>query len=469
MTNLSLFLVPEDPETPPDFLALELHLNLDWTCVSRVEQRTASVLETLANAVALSQSEWIAIVPERRLPSAALLREQWQECGDYDACFPFGDPLIYEHASWVSLIPGTLFRRSVLERVLRQDLANEFDFWRQFPRVGTIGGIPQGSPNCMGPSPDSLFSRSWNHMLRALVDAEWYLAENRDVAATGMDAADHYNRFGAAEGRNPNPWFDTAWYLEQNSDARSAPSPLHHFVILGAERGRQPHPDFYLRWYSKRYLGTPYLNAGILLHFLTTGATERAVPDPRLDTVAVALTLAAVPAEQWFSECRQLQAVLPSHREILASLVDADWYLNRYEDVRRAAADPVSHYLLYGSREGRDAGPWFRASWYQFRYAGAAESHTTPLVHFINTGAALGLRPCPEFDTVWYSQRYLGAKSPSILALWHFLTSGLQGGAVPDPRLDNQNTVDLLSQLPVASRFRAIQEALGTGTSFPSY
>ena len=469
MSKLCLFLVPENPASLPGVLALERHFDLDWICIRTIEQRTTNVLETLANAVALSQSEWIAIVPELRLPSAALLGEQLQDCRDCDARFPFADPLVYEHASWVPLIPGTLFRRSVLELVLGQDLANEFDFWRQFPRFGTIGGIAPDSPNGMTPLPDRLFSGSRNHLLRALVDAEWYLAENIDVAATCMDAADHYNRFGAAEGRNPNPWFDGAWYLEQNPDARSAPTPLHHFVKSGAEWGRQPHPDFYLAWYARRYLGTSYLDAGILLHFLTAGATQQAVPDPRLDTVAIEKNLAAIPAEQWFSECRQLQATLPLHTNILASLVDPDWYLNRYTDVRRAAADPVSHYLLYGSREGRDAGPWFRAAWYQFRYPGAVEPNLTPLAHFINTGAALGMRPCPEFDTVWYGERYLGAKSPSILALWHFLTSGLKGGAVPDPRLDNQETVDMLTKLPLANRFRAIQEALGTAASFPSY
>lgn len=44
-------------------------------------------------------------------------------------------------------------------------------------------------------------------------DVQWYLTTYPDVAATGIDPIRHYLEFGAPEGRNPSPNFDTTTYL----------------------------------------------------------------------------------------------------------------------------------------------------------------------------------------------------------------------------------------------------------------
>jgi hypothetical protein len=44
-----------------------------------------------------------------------------------------------------------------------------------------------------------------------LFDTAWYLAANPDVAAAGVDPLQHYIDYGAAEGRDPNPLFDSEW------------------------------------------------------------------------------------------------------------------------------------------------------------------------------------------------------------------------------------------------------------------
>jgi hypothetical protein len=44
-------------------------------------------------------------------------------------------------------------------------------------------------------------------------DARWYLTTYPDVAASGVDPIRHYLEFGAPEGRNPSPDFDTTSYL----------------------------------------------------------------------------------------------------------------------------------------------------------------------------------------------------------------------------------------------------------------
>ena len=46
------------------------------------------------------------------------------------------------------------------------------------------------------------------------------------------------------EGRDPNPLFDTSFYLEKNPDvAQAGVNPLLHYSEYSWREGRDPHPD----------------------------------------------------------------------------------------------------------------------------------------------------------------------------------------------------------------------------------
>jgi hypothetical protein len=69
----------------------------------------------------------------------------------------------------------------------------------------------------------------------------YYLEENPDVAATGINPLIHYILWGAREGRNPNPYFDSSFYLESNADVRaSGANPLSHFIKQGRRECKDP-------------------------------------------------------------------------------------------------------------------------------------------------------------------------------------------------------------------------------------
>jgi hypothetical protein len=100
--------------------------------------------------------------------------------------------------------------------------------------------------------------------IRKLLDAEFYLRANPDVAAARMDPFKHYAKYGAKEQRQPHPLFDPAHYLASCPAARNAGNPLLHFVEQTGGWAN-PHPlfdcDAYLRAYPgagnplERYLG----------------------------------------------------------------------------------------------------------------------------------------------------------------------------------------------------------------------
>ncbi len=84
----------------------------------------------------------------------------------------------------------------------------------------------------------------WDPVLRLIaaeVDAAFYLAANPDVAAAGIEPAEHYWRMGWREGRDPSPWFSTGFYLAANPDVAAAGiNPLWHYLVRGRVEGRAP-------------------------------------------------------------------------------------------------------------------------------------------------------------------------------------------------------------------------------------
>lgn len=123
-------------------------------------------------------------------------------------------------------------------------------------------------------------------LLPALFDAEWYVASCPGLAPG--EALAHFLAEGWREGRDPNAWFSTTFYLSQYPALETAgPSPLEHFIRVGAAAGSRPHPLFDTNWYAQRYLGRHQGSAEALHHFLRTGLAAGAVPDPAIEATAV--------------------------------------------------------------------------------------------------------------------------------------------------------------------------------------
>ncbi len=91
-------------------------------------------------------------------------------------------------------------------------------------------------------------------MANPFFNATYYLANNPDLTAAGINTADgawaHYVNYGASEAVNgatsraPAPWFDINYYLSSNPDlltAGIAPGDLFaHFTTYGINEGRAP-------------------------------------------------------------------------------------------------------------------------------------------------------------------------------------------------------------------------------------
>lgn len=141
---------------------------------------------------------------------------------------------------------------------------------------------------------------------RDLFDEHWYLAHNAEAAravAAGRypSALAHYEAEGSQLLMDPNPFFVSAWYLDQLLEQGLAPPAglargregtlLWHYLTEGLAAGIEPVEFFDSQWYLERNadvadgfrLGTV---SAPLAHFLRHGAREGRDPGPRFNTAA---------------------------------------------------------------------------------------------------------------------------------------------------------------------------------------
>lgn len=99
---------------------------------------------------------------------------------------------------------------------------------------------------------------------------------------TTMPPLESAIRHGAlAERRNPNPLFDTAFYLDRNPDvAISGLDPLDDYYLHGDDEGLPPGPEFDPAFYVATYPDVRYAGINSLLHFIRYGSQEGRDPRP---------------------------------------------------------------------------------------------------------------------------------------------------------------------------------------------
>ena len=140
-----------------------------------------------------------------------------------------------------------------------------------------LGGslVITGPANDGGPLVDRLVIAGLVGDGDPLVDSLYYLAANPDVLAAGVAAPDHYYRFGAAEGRDPNAHFDTSAYLASNPDVAAAGmNPLAHYLQFGASEGRDPSALFDTSSYVAANRDVAAAGVNPLQHYLSFGRAE---------------------------------------------------------------------------------------------------------------------------------------------------------------------------------------------------
>ena len=72
---------------------------------------------------------------------------------------------------------------------------------------------------------------------------------------------------------------------------------------------------------------------------------------------------------------------------------DSHYYLLQNDDVRRADLDPLSHYMRFGWKEGRDPSSRFSTNFYLQNNPDVLQAGTNPLLHYARFGKKEGRQP----------------------------------------------------------------------------
>ena len=150
----------------------------------------------------------------------------------------------------------------------------------------------------------------------ALFDQAYYQRNYPDASGTnpetGKDLSplEHYIQTGVEQGLNPNPLFDTSFYLQQYQDvARLGVNPLAHYHLFGFRGGRDPHPFFSTQHYLEQHSDISAAQINPLEHYLTAGAKQGRVAftAERLKP----LLQSTIPAEAPYLDCWRSSRSLP--------------------------------------------------------------------------------------------------------------------------------------------------------------
>lgn len=160
-----------------------------------------------------------------------------------------------------------------------------------------------------------------------LLDCEYYLQSNLDVARSCMNPVRHYIYYGWREGRNPNRVFDTKWYLEAYPSVEKAGvNPLYHYFKHGAMEGRDPSPTFS----TQKYLAAnpDVIKSGLnpLTHFMKYNKTAYRSKD----NAAVANSAAKTP---YNTIPRKLAYAVTEVNKTISADVVQDIYCNIYKEL----------------------------------------------------------------------------------------------------------------------------------------
>jgi glycosyltransferase involved in cell wall biosynthesis len=205
-------------------------------------------------------------------------------------------------------------------------------------------------------------------------DPDWYVTHNAGGLKVVGDAALHYVRYGRRYGFEPGPRFSGQRYLERYPDvAAHDMDPLVHYLRYGR--------------YENRVITGKKSGEGsqpTATHRARAASTAMQSPG-RASIQAPAVRSSPAPSRKLGRKGLREQAELVRN----SKLFDEAWYVDTHlEGV--APPDPIVHYLTTGSPAGFDPGPSFSNRRYLAAYPDVAKEDIDPLIHYVLHGSQEG-------------------------------------------------------------------------------
>ena len=218
---------------------------------------------------------------------------------------------------------------------------------------------------------------------------EFYLQTYPEISAAGLNPFYHYLQHGRAEGRlvarargDNRSWeieairtgIDQAFYLGQLRATNIDPGEIdlaEHYLREGASLGLDPARDFSTARYLADHPEVGAAQVNPFAHYLAEGSSEKGA------------IRSSATGELGYME----------DTGVVKNAFDADYYLLAYPDVAAAAANPFTHFMTVGWKEGRNPTSWFDVGDYLELNPDVADAGVNPYSHYLLTGKSEGRLP----------------------------------------------------------------------------
>lgn len=240
-----------------------------------------------------------------------------------------------------------------------------------------------------------------------LVLEGWYKNFYTDLKNSNIDAIEHYYYFGWKEGRRPNPYFDTTWYIKQYKVKNKC--PLLHYIENEHNRPCQSFIEI-------NDNGIRFTSKDLERYLITRKTTLNAIDFYNLDIIQKQFEIE--------SEC----------------LFDREWYQKNRPDLNSEEVNLLEHYLLHGVREGTKPNEFFDQGYY-LSQAGVSSEKIEPLIHYNKFGWRIGLNPSDIFNVEHYFYNNPDVRMADIDPLAHYLKFGIKENRKGPVNFDLDNEI----------------------------
>lgn len=250
-----------------------------------------------------------------------------------------------------------------------------------------------------------------------LFDEDYYLDNYGNQIKDNQNLLTHYIDYGYKEGKNPSKDFDTLYYLRKYPDVVGW-NPLIHYAIHGKQEHRFSSLNMELNYIEKGILEIKNQNLFDEGYYLKNYGKTIGDADPLTHYISFGYKEGKNPS----------------------STFNNDFYLNNYPDTR--GGNPLIHYALYGRKKGyysskkilnfkKDINKCieiikdnnlFNHEYYLDKYEDIYKSGCDPLIHYIEHGFSENREMLPVYDFKDYINKTNISKD--INPLIHYITNG---------------------------------------------
>ena len=142
-----------------------------------------------------------------------------------------------------------------------------------------------------------------------------------------------------------------------------------------------------------------------------------------------------------------MRTLTENERKLLidSGLFDAEWYLEKYQDVQKVGLAPLEHFLRIGGFISRSPGPLFDAKYYLNQVAEEWEV-VFPLLDYLEGGWKKNINPNPLFDIKWFLLTNSDIKKADIEPLAHYFHYGGFEGRNPHKSFNSKKVLEYLKE-----------------------